>query len=79
MFTHNKEEILNWVKDGGVFVVGSWFKDLVDVHSDIGIKTEMLDFLKKGQNRYIQNKLMHRVLSLKTDGWLNWPTLDLNP
>lgn len=48
MFVYDKEEIVNWVKDGDVFVVDRGFRDLVDFFSDIGIKIEMFVFLKKG-------------------------------
>lgn len=51
MFAHDKEEIVNWVKDGDIFVVDRGFRDSVDFLSDIGIKTEMPAFLKKGQKQ----------------------------
>lgn len=76
MFAHDKEEKVNWVKDGDVFVVDRGFRDSVDFLSDIGIKTEMPAFLKKRQNSWIQNKVILGVLPLKSDGWLNRPTLD---
>lgn len=47
MFAQDKEEIVNWVKDGDVFVVDRGFRDSVDFLSDLGIKTEMPAFLKK--------------------------------
>lgn len=56
MFAHDKEEIVNLVKDGDVFVVDKGFRDSVDFLSDIGIKTEKPSFLKKRKKKQLDTE-----------------------
>jgi len=42
----------NWLREGDIVVVGRGFRDSVEFLNDLGIKTEMPVFLKRGQKQH---------------------------
>jgi hypothetical protein len=43
----------NWLREGDVFFVDKCFRISLEFLDDIGIKTEMLVFLKRGQKQHM--------------------------
>ncbi|KAK3107904.1 hypothetical protein FSP39_024854 [Pinctada imbricata] len=48
----NMEDIKHWIKEDDVLIVDRGFRDAVDFLEDMGVKTEMPAFLKKGQKQH---------------------------
>jgi 3-deoxy-D-arabino-heptulosonate 7-phosphate (DAHP) synthase len=42
----------NWLREGDIVVVDRGFRDSVEFLNDLGIKTEMPVFLKRGQKQH---------------------------
>jgi hypothetical protein len=49
----NAENMTNWLREGDVAFVDKCFRISLEFLDDIGIKTEMLVFLKKGQKQHM--------------------------
>ena len=48
----NAEDMSNWLREGDIVVVDRGFRDSVEFLNDLGIKTEMPVFLKRGQKQH---------------------------
>jgi 3-deoxy-D-arabino-heptulosonate 7-phosphate (DAHP) synthase len=48
----NAEDLSNWLREGDIVVVDRGFRDSVEFLNDLGIKTEMPVFLKRGQKQH---------------------------
>ena len=49
----NAEDMTNWLREGDVVFVDKCFRISLEFLDDLGIKTEMLVFLKKGQKQHM--------------------------
>lgn len=52
MFQHNVEEIKQWLADDDVMIVDRGFRDSIKLMEDFGLRTEMPNFLPKGQKQH---------------------------
>ena len=48
----NAEDMSNWLREGDIVVVDRGFRDSFEFLNDLGIKTEMPVFLKRGQKQH---------------------------
>ena len=84
MVKSNVEEMLNWLQEGGLFIVDRGFRNSIALLESIGFRTEMPDYLNKGQKQHSTEEANHSRLVTKVR-WVvesangrvkKWKTLD---
>ena len=65
MIKGNAEEMLTWLQEGDLFVVDRGFRDSIEFLESIGFRTEMPEYLSKGQKQHSTEEANHSRLVTK--------------